>query len=272
MNVITDTKQIHLSPSGATLKKNGFLNSRLQFNIPFFIKKDKNVMYHTIKVLHAEIPYSFYIINEYNSKLVLTTGTITFPYGNYNANTFMQMLQPLLPVNMTITFDTFTGIFTLTYNLTFSILSSSTCGKLMGFQSGTSYTSVSNKITMLYPANFLGTKNLYIKIPSLIIENYNTNTKDYSTLLALPIGVSPFGIINYDNVSASKNVIKNTNGTDLLDVVIVDDDNNDVDFNNIDWNITLEVETIIQLQQTYQNTVQDFLNEIYSKNISQNNS
>lgn len=271
MNVITDTKQIHLSPSGATDKKNGILNSSLQFNIPFFIRKEKNLIYNTIKVLHAEIPYSFYIINEYNYKLVLSTGTINFPYGNYNANTFMQMLQPLLPVNMSIIFDTFTGKFTLNYNQSFSVLSSSTCSKLMGFIKSIVLTSSSNKIVFTYPANFLGTKNLYIKTPNLLIENYNTNTKDYSTLLSLPVGVSPFGIINYDNVSSSKNVIKNTNGTDTLDVLIVDDDNNPVDFNNIDWSITLELESVVQIQQTYQNTVQDYLNEIYTKNNSQNN-
>lgn len=270
MNVITDTKQIHLSPSGALLKNNGILNSSLQFQIPYFIRKERNLIYNTIKVLHAEIPYSFYIINEYNNKLDLSTGSISFPYGNYNANTFMQMLNPLLPINMSLTFDTYTGIFTLNYNQDFSLYSSSTCGKLMGFTNGVVYTSNLNKITMLYPANFLGSKNLYIKTPNLLIENYNTNTKDYFTLLSIPVMCSPFGIINYDNISGSKNVIKNTNGTDTLELRIYDDDNNLVDFNNIEWTITLELEAVIQIQQTYQNTVHDYLNEIYAKNNSEN--
>lgn len=264
MNVITDTKQIHLSPSGASNKINSSLNSSLQFNIPFFIRKDKNIIYNTIKVLHAEIPYSFYIVNEYNNNLVLSTGIINIPYGNYNANTFLQTLTLLLPTNMSIIFDTLTGKYTMSYNQSFSILSSSTCSKLMGFNSNTVYTSISNKIIMINPCNFLGSKNLYIKTTNLIIENYNTNTKDYQTLLSLPINVAPFGIINYDNVTGSKNVLKNINGSDYLVLNIVDDDNNNIDFNNIEWSITLEVESFIQIQQSYQNTIHDYLNEIYN--------
>lgn len=270
MNVITDTKQINLSPSGATIKQNGNLNSNLQFNIPFFIKKDRNILYNTIKLLHAEIPYSFYIVNEYNNKLILSTGSVTLPFGNYNANTFLRDIQELLPNPMTITFNSLTGKFTLTNNHSFSILPSSTCSELMGFDKNKTITSISDNIMMPYPANFLGTKNLYIKTPSLIVENYNTTTKDYITLLTIPCNVPPFGIILFDNSASSKNVIKNTNSMDYLDVIIVDDNNNTVDFNNIEWTLTLEIETIIEIPQNRQ-TIEEYLNQIYKYSVQSNN-
>jgi len=246
MNLITDTKQINLSSSTTDARRNGILNSNLSFNIPNLLRKDKNIIYNTIKITHAEIPYSFYIINEYNNILSLSTGQINLTLGNYNANTFLRLLQTLLPVGYIITFDTSTGKFTLEYNTTFTILNNSTCYKLMGFEKNINYTSSGNKIIMPYPASFLGTKNIYIKCPNIILDNYNTQTKDYITLLSIPANVPPYGIILYENTSNMKNVIKN-NHLDRLEIFIYDDDNNLIDFNNIDWSITIEIETIINM-------------------------
>lgn len=246
MNLITDTKQINLSSSTTDAKKNGILNSNLAFNIPNLLRKDKNIVYNTIKLTHAEIPYSFYIINEYNNILNLSTGQISLTLGNYNANTFLRLLQSLLPVGYTVVFDTFTGKFTLEYNTSFSILPNSTCYKLMGFDNNTTYNSSNNIIVMPYPANFLGTKNIFIKCPNIILDNYNTQTKDYITLLSIPVNVPPYGIILYENTSNMKNVIKN-NHLDRIELLIYDEDNNLIDFNNIDWSITIEIETIINM-------------------------
>jgi hypothetical protein len=259
MNVITDAKQINLSSGSADIYYNQ-LKSSMRFNIPYLIRKDKNILYNTIRVLHAEIPYSFYIINEYNNTLVMSTGTITMPYGNYNANTFMRMIQPLMPTGMSITFDTSNGIFTISYNQAFTIYNTSTCKTILGFKSTIS--SSGNVIVFPFPGNFLGTKNLYVKTPNIILENYNTITKDYITLFSIPVNVPPFGIILHDNISGSKNYIKNSSSMDYLEVIVTDDNNNPIDFNNIDWTITLEVETTLQVPQV-QKSINEYLNELY---------
>jgi hypothetical protein len=46
------------------------------FNIPSFIKQDKHILYNTIKITHAEFPFSFYVINSTNNYLSLSTGNI----------------------------------------------------------------------------------------------------------------------------------------------------------------------------------------------------
>ena len=264
MNVITDAKQINLNSNSADSFNNGLLKSDLRFNIPYLIRKDKSILYNTIKLLHAEIPYSFYIINEYNNKLVLSTGIIEFEYGNYNANTFMKMIQPLLHVNMHISFNTSNGKFTISHNQPFTIYNTSTCQLLLGFDS-TLYSDNGN-IVMPYQANFLGTKNLYIKTTNLVLENYNTNTKDYITLFTIPVNTVPYGIIMYDNISGSKNYVKNSNSINYLDLVITDDYNNQIDFNNTDWSITIEVESTIEVIQNKQ-TINEYLNDIYNSNL-----
>jgi hypothetical protein len=256
---ITDSRQIHLSPKGATTKNNSSFNSDLEFEIPNLIKKTNYILYNTIRIIHSEIPFSFYIINEYNNLLSLSTGDILIPYGNYNANSFMTALNLLLPTNMSITLNSLNGKFILSYNNSFNILATSTIYKIMGFNKNTSYSSISNIINLQFPANFLGTNNIFIKCPNLLLENYNTSTKDYVTLLTIPVNVEPFGIIQFLNQASIKNLVKNFE-MNKLEIQITDDDNNLIDFNNIDWNISIEIESIMQLNYNTK-TLEDYLNE-----------
>lgn len=254
MNIISDTKKIYLTPSGAYQKDS--LYSSLKFNVPQLFQKDKFTLYHTIKVLHCEIPFSWYIVNNTNNKLVLSTGTYTLTNGNYNANTFMVALQLLLPVNMTITFNTSTGKFKLTYNTSFSILASTTCSKLIGSTANTVYTSTSNIINLPNPASFLGTKNVYINVPNILLDNYNTGSKTYSTLLCIAVNVPPYGMIFYDNRTANKNIIKGEKNDDI-ELQILDDDFNPIDFNSTEWSITIEIETLKQVMYYNNSTLNE---------------
>lgn len=243
MNVVSDTKKIYLTPSGAFEKDSTFSN--LKFNIPSLFPDDKNTIYHTVKVLHCEIPFSWYIVNSYNNKLVLSTGTVTITNGNYNANTFLTEVQAKLPVNMTITFNSLTGVFRLTYNTSFSILASTTCYRLIGCNINTVYASTANIITLPNMANFAGTKNVYINVPSIVLDNFNVTTKTYTTLLCIAVNVPPYGIIFYDNRTANRNIVKGSKG-DNLELQILDDDFNPISFGGVEWSITLEIETIKQ--------------------------
>jgi hypothetical protein len=238
MNIIKDTKQYFLNPSAGT-QKNGSFYSDVNFFINTLIKDDPNILYHTITIIHAEIPYSFYIINEYNNKLVLSTGTINIPYGNYNANSLLKYINSQVPTNMVMSFDSSTGKMKLTYNQFFSILSSSNVQEVLGLDYNKTYSSSNNVIQFPYPINVLGTKNLFIK-SNVILQNYNSVTQDYVTLSSIPVSVEPYGIILYNNYSNSTFIVKNRI-LDNLEIQIYDDNNNLVDFNNVEWNITIEV-------------------------------
>lgn len=244
MNTINDTKKVYLSPSGATVTDAAF--STLTFNVPQLFKSDQFTLFHTIKVLHCEIPFSWYLVTSNNNKLVLSTGTITITVGNYNANTFLTEVQSKLPTNMTISFNTSNGKFTLTYNTSFSLLSTTTCNKLIGTAAHTSYASTSNAIVMPFMANFLGTKNIYINVPNIVLDNYNSSNQTYSTLLCVAVNVPSYGVIFYDNRTANKNIIKGSK-TDTIELQLLDDDFNEIDFNNTEWSITLEIETVRQI-------------------------
>ncbi len=241
--IIKDTKHYYLNSNGGDVKNNN-LKSDIIFNIPELIKDEKQILYNTVSIVHCEIPYSFYIINEYNNLLSLSTGDIYIPYGNYNANSLINYLKTQLPINMNIILNSSNGILTLTYNQSFQIYQTTTIYKILGLQNK-NYLSISNQIIFDYPCNFLGPKNLYIKT-NLILDNFNSTTKDYVTLSSIPVSVEPFNILLYNNYSNSKHIIKNKN-LDNIEIKIYDDDNNLVDFNNTDWSLTLEIETYINI-------------------------
>lgn len=255
MNILKETRQYFLSSNGG-INKNGKLKSDIFFDIKQLIKNDKYVLYNTISLINAQITYSFYIINEYNNILSLSTGDIIIDYGNYNASSFIKYMSSKLPINMVLTLDSVSGIFTLSYNQPFQLYSATTIYKLLGLQNK-NYTSTTNKIIFDYPCNFIGSNNLYIK-SNVYLENYNSSTKDYITLAKIPITVEPFNIVFYNNYSNSKHIIKNKT-LDNIEIKIFDDDDNLVDFNNIDWNLTIEIETNINYIFNNQNLL-EYLN------------
>ncbi len=241
MNTIKETKNYYLN-SNNTLAKNGTFKSDIVFNVSSLVKVDKNVLYNNISITHAELPFSFYIVNEYNNLLSLSTGNINIDFGNYNANSLMKFLNSKFPTNMIMTLDRSTGKFTITYNSSFSINQSSTCQKLLGLLDKVDY--VGSTINFPFPANCLGTNNIYIKSPNVILDNYNTGTQDYITLLSIPVSVEPFELIIYSNISQTKHLLKNKT-LDSIEIIITDDNNNKINFNNTDWSITIQIETYI---------------------------
>lgn len=245
--LITDSHKFFLSPSGAIQKHNGSFNSNLTFSIPNAYKSSQSVVYATARVVHAEIPNAFYIINEYNNILHTSFGTYNIPYGNYNANTLLAYLKSVFPVNIVMSFSNTNGKFTMTStNTTFSILGNSNCGILLGFTSGLTYSSTIisgiNTLALPYPANLYGTKNIYVRLPQLVLDNLNTATKDKFTICNIPKNVSPYGVILFENATGSYSVIKNDlKGLDTnLVIELLDDQMNYIDFNNIEWSITLQ--------------------------------
>jgi len=246
MNLIEDSFKLFLSPSGATIKNNGELNSSCKFKFKNPFALSQSLVYQTIRIIHCEIPFSFYIINEYNNKLVLSTGTYLIPFGNYQASTLQTTLLSILPAGFSFTFSDSTGKYSIQYTSSFSILAGSNCGLILGFTNGTQYNSVLNKIDLPYQANMLGTKNLYIQVPNIILTNTNFTLGGNNTTLAnIPVDVPPYSLIFYTNKTNTFSIIKTIQELNEIDINILDDNGNLVDFNNQDWNITIEINNFL---------------------------
>ena len=80
------------------IQQNGTYKSNLLFNFQNLLSDEQHMLKSEVIVLNAQIPVSFYVINEYNNVLKISgTGilktTITIETGNYNANTLISELK-----------------------------------------------------------------------------------------------------------------------------------------------------------------------------------
>lgn len=241
---VSVSNQINLSSASASIK-NGTYNSVMIFNNLNVMQKNKNVLYNQISLIHAQIPISYYTINDNNNLFVLSTGSYTLTNGNYNATSFKTMFLSLLGTGWTMTLDTATGKFTLTKTGGYTILASTTCYKILGLAKNTSYTATSS-LTMPFPCNFLGPNRLKIKSAVFKTDNLDTNSNGHNELLAtIPVDEAQYALITYENLIGFKNTITNTD-INYIDITITDEDDNYLNFNGIDIYLTLQIDSIIQ--------------------------
>jgi len=253
MSIITDTKIISLNSEDG-LRRNDTYLSNMFFDLPNLVKDDKTVIHRQISILNAQLPFSFYNINTNYNKLNLSingiTRNITITDGNYNStNLFSTLTSAIFTASsQTINFaiSNITGLITMTSTANFSILSTSTMNKLLGFLERTAYNStlVGSTYTLVgvYPLNLLGTKKLQLRSTVLSMGNYSSNNGGLNTLLlTIPVNASPFGMIDYTSISNSLISFSNSN-LDDIDITITDaEDNNFIDFHNQNWTITLAI-------------------------------
>ena len=242
-------QRIVILDSNNAVKNNGDFNSDVVFNFTGILTDDPNIKETHIAIQNAQIPMSFYNVNVYNNILQITYNslpyTITLTRGNYNSNTLIteitSQLAGQLITDITITISSVTGIIKLVRSggLNFTILSTGTINKTLGFATGTNYTSVAGILNAPFPLNLLGL--LKLKIASLELSTYNFDSSvlgNLNIIATIPIEAGTFGLIQYDNFANIQSLINNK-ALDSFDLQIYGDDNNLVNFNGIDWNIVL---------------------------------
>jgi len=256
-------QKIVILDSKNAVKNNGTFNSDVVFNFTGILTDDPNIKEIHVAVQNAQIPMSFYNVNVYNNILRITYNslpyTITLTRGNYNSNTLIteitSQLAGQLITDITITISSVTGIIKLVRagGLNFTILSTGTINKTLGFETGTNYTSVAGILDAPFPLNLLGL--LKLKIASLELSTYNFDSSvlgNLNIIATIPIEAGTFGLIQYDNFANIQSLINNKS-LDGFDLQIYGDDNNLVNFNGIDWNIVL-LFSITRERKTVTNT------------------
>jgi len=240
------------------IQENGTMKSKMLFNYKNLLSDDENILKSFITVINAQIPCSFYVINALNNQLVIsgpgiTTTTIYVSYGNYNANTLISELISKLAsggLTMTITINRINGILTFSSDgfINFYFTSASTILEILGTTSSTITTSTN--YTCPYPLNLLGVKKLLIKSTKLSV--YSVSTYDYASsniLLTIPSDVSPFSMISYNSQSDANKNLLNIRSINEIDINIYDENNNYIDFNNLDWTMTLVISSEVNFDE-----------------------
>jgi hypothetical protein len=269
MGIITENKLITLNTRYAT-RINGTALSSVEFPFKGVLTDDDNIISANICVMNAQIPVSWYIINNSNNQFKYDGNWITIPYGNYNGNSLITVLKSLMNAVISasvtsIVLSSSTGALTFTFvasrslqfPTTFSTGSNPNYSYLIfGAVAGSTLTGAS--ITLLYPLNLLGINRLAIRSSRLLISSFNSFDMGKGINLAtIPVDQPPWGLINYSNQTDLNKAVLEVKYIDMIDIQIADENNVLLDFNNTNWTLTLVLEVIRKVPERFTSTFRD---------------
>jgi len=270
------SRTFNLSALSYSVCNNGTALSNGYYSIPSFVSKTDEIESVYIMVAHAEIPNSFYLINKTNNCIVINNIAYYVVYGNYNASSLITALLTILPSSFSIIYNSIYQKFTIqnnTYGFTISY-SKSTITRIMGLSRTADmdslYLSPYFYATLPNVVNFLPNSRLSIRSSKLGLENFNAYDKSSDTLVSVQNNASQNGMITYINYTGSKYVIDIESLNDL-DLRITDDNNNEIDFNGVNWFISLRIDYEYKNNYKQLNSFRNILdnNNLYLQSLAQ---
>jgi hypothetical protein len=263
----TDARIISLNSANAFLKNNTTFNSDVVFQLIGLVKPESDIKHITFHLVDAQIPVSFYNINYTNNVLKYQISsvnyTITIIPGNYNFTSLANILIAGFLANghiFTITINKQTGIITFSTPVTNFILQVSSIFTTLGFPASNQISS-GFSLTATYPLNLFGITKIKINSTFFNSYNYDSATRGMSNLIsAIPVDQPSFGLIIYENKSDAKYSLR-TNVVDEIDLQLTDQNDNLINFNNIDWQLTFLLEITREQQEISTTEMSDILKQ-----------
>jgi hypothetical protein len=240
----SDNKIISLNSQDGTLK-NGTMLSNIVFNTGCILEEDSSIVDTHISVVNCQLPVSYYTINLSNNTFIAgnylgSFSLVTIAVGNYNQYTLQDALTYALGAigTFTFVFDKNTG--KMTWNcvtsFTLDFRAHKASAAVLGFD--TLYLMTGTTLTSAYPLNLLGVKRISIKSYSLGITNFSSVGGDI-TLTTIPSDQPPFCMISYVNQNPDDRQLVNVKTINQVDILLLDENDNFLDFNNVGWTLTL---------------------------------
>jgi hypothetical protein len=246
-----DTRLITLNSNDAN-KLNGNYNSNVFFNIPDVISEHENINFLECSIVDAQIPFSWFLINDETDTLRYQYNTLTYTInltqGNYNANTLITELKKGFldssGLVVTIVLSQITGKLTFKFanpitNIEFLYLGSIGLFRILGFENQ-NYSGVA--ITSPNPCNLLGVTKLNISSQQLAtISSFSSKKTIGSCIIqTIPVDVPNWNLISYKNTNNIHGRMKQR-FLNNIDIQIMDEFARYIEFNNIDWNLTIQI-------------------------------
>ena len=194
---MAESYQIYLNSKYAY----SYYNNTYKFSLNTLEIDEGHYIY--LSVVHVSIPYSFYNVHENNNRLEYISNNlgyvINIPVSNYNINQLVSYLSSAMP-SFTITYSNKTNKITFKHSTyDFTILSSSTCYRILGFDENKSYTSYG---TILVSANCINlmTINSIFLLSNLLTYNISSSIPNsHNVLCQIPVDNGPNSLIHYYN-------------------------------------------------------------------------
>ena len=118
---------------------------------------------------------------------------------------------------------------------------------VIGLVSGVIYRSVGNSLSAPFCVNFSGLPRLLISSPTFSLNSKTSYDSAMSNIIAsIPNNTIQNGIIYYTNYTNYKSIFKNSE-LSCITIQIQDDFENFIDFNNLDWSLTLQIDIVHEI-------------------------
>ena len=247
MSSLVLSRQFNISGLTYSNCYNGSALSNGVYSIPNFVSRTDDIENIFVSLSHCEIPNSFYLINKHNNTIYINYVYYYLPYGNYNVSSLITALLLILPSTFSITYNTIYKKYTILNNsITFNINNmNSTINRIMGLglTGTTTSTPFSSGYSVQLPncVNFLPSPRINIRSNKLKLQNFSSYDSSNDILTSVQNNASQSGMITFINYTKSRYKIDVESINDL-DIRITDDINNDLDFNGVDWYITIKVD------------------------------
>ena len=255
-----ETKTLYLSTksSSGTLL-NGDMKSHIRYDLRSYINfdGDKSVKKITVSMPYALLVNSNYIINQNNNRLSILVGATTtnydFPFGNYGANSFMNVFSQLVS-GFSISINAVTNKFSISNSTSaFTILGTSSIDYLMGFSDNVVSSVVLgvNTSTMPRCVNFLPNASFQICSIGGVLYNgvvLDKNGSSYGNVLCSVPNVSTNNTQLVYNGTAEEFELQSLNQS-YLEIAILDNNAEYIDFNGIASFFSLKIKIFRRVER-----------------------
>lgn len=268
-------------PVYLTLSSNNYTtaNNNIKSNLIFELQRpiicNSNVNVY-VNVESFKFTNSIYNVNQYNNVFYFglapsySESSIVIPSGNYSITRLISWLNSYIGNNFTFEYDETYMKITITNSTDeFRIFNSSNnILKILGFTSQT-HSSTSLNLTSDKLINLLGSQILYLTTPDLSYVSYGVKgTSQNNILMTIPITAIQG---ESQTVHSSYRHKLNESVINFINISILDENNNEVDFNNIDWYLSLNFIFSYKKQYIPPSTLNDFLENQNRNMINQEN-
>ena len=279
-DVIRPVKEYVLHIRSKDCDRTGDLNSHLFIDLTEPIIFDSKIYELHQVVLSGEIPYTFYnVSSDLNNNIIRFTANgeplpFTFPNKNYDINEVVKVLNDgNFP--FTVSYDRFTMKLTFANNTNFTNilnLSSSTANKFLGFDENASDITLTagQSITSSGVVDLATVHSIFIKSNSSSNMIFRTRPVFSATIQKISIDVNSGGIIYLNQNDSRQHTVLHSN-VEFLELKLTDQNNNLLNFNNINYEITMAfyIYPINKIVRTQTLNIRN--NQLLTTNNNQNN-
>jgi len=241
-------------------------NSDCDFFLETIIEAPRFDMQMLVSVIDAEIPYSFYNVTTKNNTLVINTIEISINPQNYSAFNIVDAFNEKFTIeglDIVMSFNDNNNKFSLLSATSFTI-DSTTMIKELGMDDlpQTTNTYISNKV-----CNLAGTSSIYIRSDNMNIQNINSFGKTNGVLSKVLVNTSPGNFIFFQPSTPQYFILGNS--LNFINIQLLNDDNEFIDFNGLDWSLSLSIEYFRKKDDiiNYKYFLNDLENKLAEKKI-----